>query len=241
MSLIRQMLFSFLFLLALTVPGMASSASQPSSQLVGRVRNAVESYVIEKLALSPDDVIIDVSFVEKREYMGKASDELRVLPSEKGIQRGLQYVTCGVFSNDRMLTAFRVKVRIQTFESVVVTRAKTGRHEILDASHLALTRRETTSLQQKYYTAIAAVAGMRAKRILREGEIITASAVEPVPLVLYGSELDIHFKRGALVIKLPGVARGDGHLGAGVQIKCLENNRIYEGVVVDARTVEVNL
>lgn len=230
-------------LLSLLLCALNSVAApmQSPAEFIDRVRSVVESHVIEKLALAPQDVIVEISYVENQEYTHQPDDELRVLPSEKGVQRGLQYLTCGVFSNGQMQIAFRVRARIKTFQTVVVSAVKVGRHETLAPEQLMFSRRETTGLQPKFFTTIESAAGLRARRILREGEIITEAVVEPAPVVTIGSPVDILFKRGALIIKLPGAARADGWAGQVIKIKCLENNRVYDGEVVDAKTVVVNL
>lgn len=216
-------------------------ASQPSPQFANRVQCLVESHVVERLGLSPDDIIVEVSFVEKRDLVSQPGDDLRVLPSKKALQRGVQYLNCGIFRNGQLALTFNVKTRIRTFENIAVAAQKVGRHETLAADQVTRSRRETTTLQQEFFTDEQTLIGLRATRMFREGEIITASMVESTPLIERGSEVEILFKRGALVIKLPGVARDDGRVGESMQIKCLENSRLYEAEVVDVNTVIVNL
>jgi flagella basal body P-ring formation protein FlgA len=77
--------------------------------------------------------------------------------------------------------------------------------------------------------------------LLNKGEILYADAVETVPLIKRGEDVEIRFQKGYIEIATPGVARQDGRYGEEIQVKCEETKKLFTGIVRDSETVIVNL
>ncbi|MFQ5770617.1 MAG: flagellar basal body P-ring formation chaperone FlgA [bacterium] len=215
-----------------------SAASQITVQ---KARDTIEQFVLRNLNLPAEDVLIEISDIEEKLEAKVNFDELQVLPSQNRIHKGIQMIKCGLFYHTQLQKIVRVKVRIKTIQTVVVSKVSLQRHTILEPETLTLNRRETTNIKQKIYTSIAEVAGLRTRRIIQTGEIISKNLVETIPVIQRGSEIEIRFQKGTLEITLPGVAREDGQLGENIRVKCLENKKNYHAEVIDSNTVTVNL
>lgn len=55
--------------------------------------------------------------------------------------------------------------------------------------------------------------GMRAKRTLRAGEVLTAEVLEPIPLVSKGERVSLQATYGGVQVVTTGIAESDGSLG----------------------------
>ncbi len=205
------------------------------------VKNAIKDFVLQKFELPETDILIEFpnldALVNKLNYKGK----IRVLPGKTGLRKGIQNIKCGVLQHGQLKESFTVSIRIKTFQNIITSNERLARQQVLAPGHLKINRLETTHISDKIFTSIDGLVGLRTKRIINTGEIITNKQVELLPLVNRGKKMDIYFQRGALEIILRGVSRQDGYLGDKIRIKCLETNKIFTGQIIDANTVIVNL
>ena len=219
------------------------SYNAAASELENQLRTSLERVVVDRLNLPRIDLLIEISDFKRAAQQGRPFDKIEILPSRRPIRKGVQMVRFGLFEGTRLLKDFQAKVRIRTFENIVVVAgANLARYKVIRAGDLRLSRRETTTLKtDKYYKAVTELVGQRTKRLMKEGRIIAPNSVETVPLINRGSEVEIHFSKGPLNIVLPGIAREDGRPGMSIRVQCLENRRSYQANVIDSHKVKVNL
>ncbi len=213
-----------------------------ASELENQLRALLEELVVVRLNLPRNDFLMEISDFNRTAEQDLPFDKIEILPSRRPIRKGVQMVRFGLFEGTRLLKDFQAKVRIRTFQNIVVAKTKLTRHKIIRAEDLMLNRRETTKLKaDRFHTLMSAVIGLRTKRLTKEDGVIAPNGVETVPLINRGSEVEIHFSKGPLNIVLPGIAREDGHSGKSIRVQCLENRRSYQANVIDSHTVKVNL
>lgn len=200
----------------------------------------LKSHFSHELSVKRDDLVMQIEEIRPQPQNNMSWDEVQVLPSKRRPRTGLQLVRCGAFENGRLQTMFRVKLRVRTYQDIVVATEQLDRHAVVQASQLALARRETTRLQHDPFTEIHKVVGLRTRRIVRSGEALTGDMLEAQPLIRAGDPLTIHFRRGSLEVTMPGMARQDGQAGEEILVKCLETRRTFHAVVYDATAVIVN-
>ncbi len=234
----RSIRLGALFLLLLLSCGQSRAST---TQLARRVRAAVSHYAVEKLRLPAQDVVVEFPDLSQRVKTLSAAGEPRVLPSQRGIRRGIQILRCGIFAGTELVQAFRLKVRIRTFGNVPVSKHQLPRHAVVTKDDFVWQRRETTRLNRHVQVSEKEIVGKRTRRIVQADEILTDSLLEPLPVVARGNNVDIYFHKGALEIVLPGVARQDGAVGETIRVKCLETRKEFEAKIVDSSTVIVNL
>ena len=214
-----------------------------ASGLEHQLRTLLEDFVVDRFHLPRKDFLIEISDFKRADARVRSFDKIEILPSRRPIRKGIQMVRFGLFDGTRLLKDFQAKVRIRTYENiVVVSGANLARYKVIHAEDLLLSRRETTKLKaDKYYKAVTDLIGLRTRRLLKEGDIIAPNWVETIPLINRGSEVEIHFSKGPLNIVLPGIAREDGRPGKTIRVQCLENRRSYQAKVIDSHTVKVSL
>ncbi|MCG8606981.1 flagellar basal body P-ring formation chaperone FlgA [bacterium] len=218
-----------------------SLSLQASGSYDAQLHDAVKSFVVSQLGLPGEDILIELTESTLRDENSTIYDEIRVLPTKKTVRRGLQMIRCGLFFKSQLQQTVLVKILVRTFQNVVVSSSDLSRHQLLRPEDLKLDRRETTRLKRKFYLSVAEAVGMQSKRRIPQDEILYSGVIETPPLIKRGSEIEIHFNRGALSIVLPGVARQDGHMGKPIAVKCPDTRRVYNAYVLDAKTVIVNL
>ena len=243
--LMQHKIIQTLFLLFICIIHFDSSIAisrSPSGHVdLFTIKRAIENFVLQKLEMSKNEILMEFPKLDKYLQGITYTGEIRVLPSQNRLRTGNQIIKCGIFQQGQLKETLKVRVRIRTFQNVVVNKEKLGRHEILERSKINLSRRETTNILQKVYTTTDELVGLRTKRIIQPGEIITDKLVEPLPLITIGSEIDIYFQKGSLEIILPGISREDGYLDEEIRVKCSETKKLFKGKIIDSNTVIVKL
>jgi flagella basal body P-ring formation protein FlgA len=149
-------------------------------------------------------------------------------------------VMAEINNNGVLIERGQVRLRVSKFAEVLVAADNVGRHELLSETKFELKRCDVTSLREQPVTSQAELGGMRAKRNLRTGNILTTGAIEPVPDIDVGGEVTIVFTDNWGSITAPGEALEAGTIGARVRIKNLASGKIILATVVSGNSVEVN-
>ena len=231
--------FNILFIL--TLWALPFNQSQSRTLTTEQLKTTIEKYVLHKLQLSKDELLLEFPNLEKQTAVKITFDEIKILPSQKPVRKGVQLIKCGLFRNGQHLKTLNVNTRIRTFQKVVVSKKKLGRFAVVSPEDLQLARLETTHLTKKTFSSLKELSGLRTTRLIQTGDVITENLVETLPVITRGGRVQIRFKRGELEITTPGVARQDGKIGDEIRVKCVESKKSYTAKVIDAKTVLVNL
>ncbi len=206
-----------------------------------QIRAAVHAHFSDVLNLPASEIVVEFPKAIHFRVTNPVWDDIVVLPGKQRTRTGLQVLKVGLFHAGELLHSTAAKVRVRTFQDVVVAQKMLRRHEIVAAQQVVLERRETTKMKRDLFASIEDVIGLRTTRVLQSGEVVTAGMVKTAPLITRGASVDIRFLRGAVEIVLPGVARQDGFYGRTIRVKCLETRKIFEAEILNAKTVLVNL
>ena len=230
----------FKILFILTLLALPFNQSQSQTLTTEQLKTIIEKYVLHKLQLSKDELLLEFPNLEKQTAVKITFDEIKILPSQKPVRKGVQLIKCGLYRNSQYLKTLNVNTRIRTFQNVVVSKTKLGRFSVVSPEDLELARLETTHLTKKTFSLLKELSGLRTTRLIQAGDIITGNLVETLPVIARGGGVQIRFKRGMLEITTPGVARQDGKIGDEIRVKCVESKKSYTAKVIDAKTVLVN-
>ncbi len=238
----RKLKLSLLVVLLLTawVQPTFSENDEFLHPFIVDVQKAIEKYLGESLEVKQGDLFIEFSMIDTT-YSFIRWDEIQVIPNRRGAKKGVQMIKYGLFRDGKLKKDFSLKIRVSTVQNVVVTAQYTGRQHIFEPENVELQRRETTKVRGVTFTSIDDVLGLRTKRIVMAGEILTQNVLEEPPLIPNGAKITIQFNNGGVEVEMPGKARQDGYLGKKVLVKCTANNRSYNAKVVNAKTVRVEI
>lgn len=212
-----------------------------SRNLNAQIKKAVQTYFSNELGRPDSEVVVEYAEPIIFKTASPEWDGVQVLPNRQKVRKGSQVIKIGLFLNGQLLHRAGGKIRVLTFENVVVAGERLARHVLIGPNHLAVERRETTRIKSSDMLSLDDIVGRRTTRIVQPGEIIGASMIEVKPAVTRGEPIDIRFIKGAIEIVLPGVARQDGYIGGKIRVKCLETKKLFVADVLDSRTVIVNL
>ena len=134
-----------------------------------------------------------------------------------------------------------LSVRVSSRDGVLVATRPLARDAVLTAADLALVERDVGTLGQGYLSDAAQLAGMRLRRPVAAGAVLTPSMLAAVPLVTRGQQVTLEAGAESMYIRMAGEALGEAALGQRVRVKNLSSERVVEGVVRSDQVVEVLL
>ncbi len=223
------MIAAVMTILALMIPS-------PGRTEVDRlVRYAVEECVRERLDLPQDDVIIEFRSLPAIPWIDGMS--IRVDATHTSRLIGNISLPLEVETNGAIVRRAVVSVKVRVFGERLVALHTLQRHNELSESDGELRRMEITTLPPDGLEAVGEIRGMRTSRMIREGSVITANALEPVPLVRANRPVTIVARVGNVTVSLNGVAKEDGCRGDRILVEKSESHERLKAQVVGASTV----
>jgi flagella basal body P-ring formation protein FlgA len=169
-----------------------------------------------------------------------APSEFELQPMTRSEPLGLFSIRAAIVRKGEEVESHQVRLRISHYDDVLVVLDRVGRAEILDESAVELRRVDITELREKPLRSAEEFAGLRTKRNLRRGEVLTSGDFEPIPDVERGSEVQITFTQGRCVVTAPGEVLETGAKGDIVRVRNKASRKIITARVVDGTAVAVD-
>lgn len=189
-----------------------------------------EDLVIDNFTAYPDELTVkqgDLSYtVEGKQqagYLGRKTLNLQVMVD--GLPAG----------------AVKLSGDLLLYRKVVCLRQGLSRHEVLEDKDVKLVRRNVSFLGNDLVTNLKDAVGQRLKSSLRAGTVLSASMLEPVPLVHRGDLVTILARSAYFSISTPGQVRTAGAKGDVVKVKNLMSRKEIFARVVSSEVVAVDL
>ena len=133
----------------------------------------------------------------------------------------------------------QVRYRIDRFADVLVASDKIATRQIVDDEDFVVQRTNITTLLEKPVTDISVITGLRMKRNLVKGAVLTWSAVETTPEVESGREVSIVYQSGMCRITATGTALQSGRLGDHIKIRNNSSRQVVLATVTNTSEVSV--
>lgn len=169
-----------------------------------------------------------------------SADDLRIRPLTQKEPIGQFTIMVTLNGAGQVLESGQARLKIRKFAEVLVTSDRLRRHDELTGKKLTLKRMEITTLVEGPITSMQSVIGLRSKRNVRRGTILTTAAVEAIPEVRYGQSIDIVYLSGGCRISTAGIVMQDGFAGDYIKVKNKSSNKIIVARVVDRSAVTVD-
>ncbi len=166
--------------------------------------------------------------------------ELQLRPLLKKAPRGLFSFQATVTRDGKQVESRQVRTKIRKFAEVVVTIDKIKRSEEFAPDRMEIRRMEVTNLTEKPISGFDELAGLRAKRNIRQETILTLAATEPIPDIERGDETLIVYNDGLCRITVPGIALQSGVAGDHIRVKNKATKKIITARVIDDSAVAVD-
>jgi flagella basal body P-ring formation protein FlgA len=168
-----------------------------------------------------------------------ALDELTMKPMSQKEPIGLFTVIATVTRDGQKLESGQVSLRIHKFADVLVAEEGLSRHDQPIETQFSLQRMDITSLREQPVSAFETISSLRMRRNLAKGQILTTSAVEPVPDIEVGREVSIQCSNGLFTIATVGTAQQSGRTGELIRVKNRNSGKIIQARILDNSTVAI--
>lgn len=165
--------------------------------------------------------------------------ELTLRPLSQKEPIGLFTVIATITRDGRQIESGQVSLRIRKFADVLVTTDNLRRHDAPAPNKFTLQRTDITSLQEQPVTAFEEIASLRMRRNLAKGQILTTSAVEPVPDIEVGREVAIQCSNGLFTVTTTGTAQQTGSAGDLIRVKNRASGKTIQARILDNSTVAI--
>jgi flagella basal body P-ring formation protein FlgA len=218
----------------------AGGAQRPAMVRAHELKNAVSAYVCSSAAPG-EEREIHFRTVPDSVPVSAAGYSLRVIPAGSRGKSGFCSFTVDVLRRNVVEAHLTVAAVVRTYETLLVATRHLGRHEEVSAADVRPVRIETTTLHRPVVPSIDALAGTRTTRVISEGAVLYANAVEPLPLVYQGDPVTVQVLSGRVTLSLQGIAQGDGWEGDRVLVRTSLARERVEGRVLRERTVVIRL
>jgi flagella basal body P-ring formation protein FlgA len=224
-------LWLLLWVLLVAIPGIATAGQAgTAASLTETVRDAIESFVLERVTMPADSVAVSVDVpmfaVEPREVADFTLD----LFSSKPVTGTVPVKVTFLLDRGGELT-YAATARVRAFAAVLVAAERLSRHETVTGEALRTEKREITHLTDAYFTDPEEVTGKRARRVISPGRILKASDVERIPLVDRGEGVMVTVVLGRVTVTSKAKALEDGEMGDLIKVQDLTTGKRLVGTV----------
>ena len=225
-----------------------------SSQVDGPVLNVVTEetihqvladYVLQQLAGKVEEgerLVVHPRW--QGDYLLEQSGavDFQVMPLSARPLRGPTMLRLELLVNGVTEKALTVTVDVRYYRHVLVTTRSVRRGSFFsDDGALKLAERDVTSARHGFFTELAELEGLRTRRPIGFGDVVSRRHVEEIPVVERGNDVQITVTSAHMQVSAAGVALQDGSVGDRIRVKNVDSGRILYGEVVDANTVRLNV
>jgi len=150
-------------------------------------------------------------------------------------------ITVMVDVMEKEIVARRIPVScvVRTYGNALVAARRIDRHSPIDSADVSVQRVETTRLAGTYFRSLAALRGLRARRIINAGSVLCQNVCEPEPLVYNGDLVTLVTRNGGVKLSLPAVALEDGVQGGIIRVQPTGSPMKVRSQILSAQVVEL--
>ena len=225
----------FLSAIFLSTPVVSSEARDVETQLRQIVDNQVTSFVTQQL-ITANEKKIDVAISER--FRGRDCEDMRWSRKESS-KPPLGRLSFRIECQAPEQWSARAVVKVQIWTEAFHAQQDVFRGELLTEDMLVKDLVELSNARSGYFTNLSELIGLKAKRLIKKGKLITSAFLEPVLLVKKGQTVTIESKGSGFLVSTQGEALANGSLGSRIPIRNLTSGKTIEGVVVRENVVQV--
>jgi flagella basal body P-ring formation protein FlgA len=158
-----------------------------------------------------------------------------------GKQQHLGNISIGLRCMDKTPWTIYLRAHITSQQKIVHAKQFINRGKVITNNDLIVEIIEVSNTNTHFYHSPKGIIGKVAKRNIRPGSKISASALKAALVIKRGQEVMIVAKTSGLIIRTKGKALSDGSIGQVVKVKNSRSKRVLQATVVAPNTVEVNM
>lgn len=213
------------------LPALSSAVTVPKEVIVSVVEQAVQEYA----RANGLDAEVSVPHARAVEISGR-SPEIRAAVIGRKILGGNASVRVEFRNGDQLLSRAHFAAHVRMFGTVVVAARDIGRGDTLRAADLVVTRVEVGGMSG-FFRDTAELAGMRARYVIKSGDVVRSGSVRSMPIVHRDDPVTIRAIAGSVALASDGIAREDGARGELIRVYSTMSRKSVVCRVVDGKTV----
>ncbi|MDZ4722889.1 MAG: flagellar basal body P-ring formation chaperone FlgA [candidate division Zixibacteria bacterium] len=216
--------------------GLALLMLQPGFAMP--VEDAIKARIMDYYQLDPISYEIEIltNSLNEGEVIPEA---LTIRPMSQKEPLGLLSIKAVLSEAGGKIKQAQIQIRIRRYAKALVATGHIRQNDILDSSAYELKRVETTTLQENALTNGNVFIGMRSKRNLNRGQILTAEAFETIPTAKTGDAVTIVFENAGFSVSTEGKLLQSGLKGDLVKVRNTSSGKIVIAKIVDSHSVVV--
>ena len=193
--------------------------------------------LLEKYNLSTETYVVEVILnpFENQKFLPEKV-KLIVLTQRKPL--GLFSVKIEYYEDDKKLSK-QVKYRIIQYENILIINDLVKVKTLVNKEMFHFEKTDVTRLMERPIYDFKEISGLRAKRNLRRGKILTTASLEKVPDIIWGNNLSIIYGSGSFTISADGIALQDGSIGEIIKVKNVQSKKILRGRISKKGVVRI--
>lgn len=188
----------------------------------------VEKYLNQKLNGYDK---IEFSIINDLKHNNYAVDFSRELK----INGNIAYLPVRVFDRNKWNNSI-LTLQLNLYKLVRVATREIKRKEKIDEKSFILQSVDVSSLKSRIVDLSELQKSLRAKTLIRQGEIITQELVEEVPAIESGSKVIAECIKGSVVISTEAIARQDGKMNEVIDV-LTSSNELLKAKVINSQKV----
>jgi flagella basal body P-ring formation protein FlgA len=206
------------------------------------VAAAFRHYVQEHNPYPPNNLHIEVFPLKEAVILPDSQVTLKPLPPRNDKLLGEVTLEIVVLHQGQPLKRLKVNGMVRLKRSVVCATRPLRAQETIGPGDIQILPREVTGLNvDDFFTSSEQILGHIISRSIGPQEIITSRHLSNQPIIKRGDEVTVVLDQDGLEISTKGVAQEQGHLGKNIRLLNPKSKKEFQGLVVNAKTVKVQL
>jgi flagellar basal body P-ring formation protein FlgA len=206
------------------------------------VAAAFRRYVQEHNPYPTENLQIEVFPLEESVMLPDPQVTIKVLPPRHDKLLGEVTLEMVLLHQGQSLKRLKVNGMVRLKRSVVCATRPLRAQETIGPGDIQVMLREVTGLSvDDFFTSAEQVLGHILSKSLGPQEIINTRHLSNQPIIKRGDEVTVVLDEDGLEISTKGVAREQGYLGKTIRIVNPKSKKEFQALVVNAKTVKVQL
>lgn len=151
----------------------------------------------------------------------------------------VQPVHIRVFVDEKLYRRAICYYRVQVFEKVLVASMNLGVEQAIAANAVRLEEREVLGGEGRYLTKYEDIAGRVPIRYIHMGQPIEQNMLQNPVVINPNSPVKLIANINGVQVSADGIALQKGRIGGMIRVRNAHSNRLLQGRVIDANTVEI--
>jgi len=152
---------------------------------------------------------------------------------------GLVSMEVTIFERDTVKQVLPVLAQVSLRKRVVVAARPINRSQTIEPDDLTLVEQVFDRIDAIGMTDSARLIGQRAKRFIKNGDLVLARDIEPVPLITRGRSVTVWVRRGGVVIKGAATAMESASFGENVLLRHAGSRQTFRATVTGRDQAEI--